>query len=31
MSGRWARAMLTAYRFAGAAAYPLVGPYVAQT
>jgi 3-deoxy-D-manno-octulosonic-acid transferase len=29
MSGRWARTMLTAYRFAGAAAYPLVGPYVA--
>ncbi|RVA88583.1 lipid IV(A) 3-deoxy-D-manno-octulosonic acid transferase, partial [Mesorhizobium sp. M7A.F.Ca.CA.004.02.1.1] len=29
MSGRWARAMLSAYRFAGAAAYPLVGPYVA--
>ncbi|WP_292647554.1 glycosyltransferase N-terminal domain-containing protein, partial [Mesorhizobium sp.] len=29
MSGRWARAMLSAYRFAGAVAYPLVGPYVA--
>ncbi len=29
MSERWARAMLTAYRFAGAAAYPLIGPYVA--
>ena len=29
MSERWARAMLAAYRFAGAAAYPLVGGYVA--
>ena len=29
MSERWARAALTAYRYAGAAAYPLVGPYVA--
>ncbi len=29
MSERWARAMLTAYRFAGAAAYPLVGGYIA--
>lgn len=29
MSERWARAMLTAYRLAGAAAYPLIGPYVA--
>ncbi len=28
MSERWARAMLSAYRFAGAAAYPLVGGYV---
>jgi 3-deoxy-D-manno-octulosonic-acid transferase len=28
MSERWARAMLTAYRFAGAAAYPLIGGYV---
>ena len=29
MSERWARAILTAYRFAGAAAYPMVGGYVA--
>ncbi|MEX0404619.1 lipid IV(A) 3-deoxy-D-manno-octulosonic acid transferase [Aquibium sp. LZ166] len=29
MSERWARAMLTAYRLAGAAAYPLVGGYIA--
>ena len=29
MSERWARTMLSAYRFAGAAAYPLIGPYVA--
>ena len=29
MSERWARAALTAYRYAGAAAYPLIGPYVA--
>jgi 3-deoxy-D-manno-octulosonic-acid transferase len=29
MSERWARAMLTAYRFAGAAAYPFVGGYIA--
>ena len=29
MSERWARTMLSAYRFAGAAAYPLVGGYVA--
>ena len=29
MSERWARAMLSAYRYAGAAAYPLIGPYVA--
>ena len=29
MSERWARAMLSAYRFAGSAAYPLVGTYVA--
>ncbi len=28
MSEKWARAMLSAYRFAGAAAYPLVGGYV---
>ncbi len=28
MSERWARTMLGAYRFAGAAAFPLVGPYV---
>jgi 3-deoxy-D-manno-octulosonic-acid transferase len=28
MSERWARAILSAYRFAGAAAYPLVGGYV---
>ena len=28
MSERWARAMLSVYRFAGAAAYPLVGGYV---
>ena len=29
MSERWARAMLTTYRWAGAAAYPLIGGYVA--
>lgn len=29
MSERWARTMLSAYRFAGAAAYPLIGGYVA--
>lgn len=29
MSVGWARTILTMYRFAGAAAYPLVGPYVA--
>jgi len=29
MSERRARAMLSMYRFAGAAAYPLIGPYVA--
>ena len=29
MSERWARAVLTAYRLAGAAAYPLIGTYVA--
>ena len=29
MSERWARAMLTAYRFAGAVAYPFVGGYIA--
>ncbi|MGB6118263.1 MAG: lipid IV(A) 3-deoxy-D-manno-octulosonic acid transferase [Mesorhizobium sp.] len=29
MSERWARAILTGYRWAGAAAYPLVGGYVA--
>jgi 3-deoxy-D-manno-octulosonic-acid transferase len=29
MSERWARAMLTAYRWTGAAAYPLIGGYVA--
>lgn len=29
MSERWARTILTAYRWAGAAAYPLVGGYVA--
>jgi 3-deoxy-D-manno-octulosonic-acid transferase len=28
MSERWARAVLSAYRFAGAAAYPLIGGYV---
>ena len=28
MSGRWARTVLTAYRFAGAAAYPVIGAYV---
>jgi 3-deoxy-D-manno-octulosonic-acid transferase len=28
MSERWARAILSAYRFAGAAAYPLIGGYV---
>ena len=29
MSERWARAILTTYRWAGAAAYPLIGTYVA--
>lgn len=29
MSERWARALLTTYRWAGAAAYPLVGGYIA--
>lgn len=29
MSERWARALLTTYRWAGAAAYPVVGGYVA--
>ena len=29
MSERWARAMLAAYRWAGAAAYPVIGGYVA--
>jgi 3-deoxy-D-manno-octulosonic-acid transferase len=29
MSERWARAFLRAYRYAGAAAYPMVGTYVA--
>lgn len=29
MSARWARTMLGAYRWLGAGAYPLVGPYVA--
>ena len=29
MSGRWARVMLSAYRYAGAAAYPLARPYIA--
>ena len=29
MSERRARALLSVYRFAGAAAYPLIGPYVA--
>src|SRR5690606_35293332 len=29
MSGRWARFILSAYRWAGAAAYPMVGGYVA--
>lgn len=29
MSERWARAILTTYRLAGAAAYPLIGGYVA--
>ncbi len=29
MSERWARAMLSAYRLMGAAAYPLIGGYVA--
>ena len=28
MSGRWARAILSAYRLAGAAAYPVMGTYV---
>jgi 3-deoxy-D-manno-octulosonic-acid transferase len=28
MSARWARTVLSAYRLAGAAAYPLAGPYV---
>lgn len=29
MSERWARALLTTYRLAGAAAYPMIGGYVA--
>lgn len=29
MSERWARAILTTYRWAGAAAYPMIGGYVA--
>jgi 3-deoxy-D-manno-octulosonic-acid transferase len=29
MSERWARALLTTYRLAGAAAYPLIGGYIA--
>ena len=29
MSERWARAILTTYRWAGAAAYPVIGTYVA--
>lgn len=29
MSERWARAMLTGYRWMGAAIYPIVGPYLA--
>ena len=29
MSEKWARTVLAAYRLAGAAAFPLVGPYVA--
>ncbi|MBX3581603.1 MAG: lipid IV(A) 3-deoxy-D-manno-octulosonic acid transferase [Rhizobiaceae bacterium] len=29
MSERWARALLATYRLAGAAAFPLVGPYIA--
>lgn len=29
MSERWARALLTTYRWAGAAAYPMIGGYVA--
>ncbi|MGN6471589.1 MAG: 3-deoxy-D-manno-octulosonic acid transferase, partial [Rhizobiaceae bacterium] len=29
MSERWARAILSAYRLTGAAAYPLIGGYVA--
>jgi 3-deoxy-D-manno-octulosonic-acid transferase len=29
MSEAWARAAMTVYRLAGAAAYPLIGPYVA--
>ncbi|MDP3897272.1 MAG: glycosyltransferase N-terminal domain-containing protein, partial [Mesorhizobium sp.] len=29
MSERWARALLTGYRWAGAAVYPVVGGYVA--
>lgn len=29
MSGRWARAILSTYRLAGAAAYPIMGTYVA--
>lgn len=29
MSERWARSILTAYRYAGAAAYPLIGGYLA--
>ncbi len=29
MSEKWARTVLSAYRWAGAAAFPLVGPYIA--
>ena len=29
MSEKWARTVLAAYRLAGAAAFPLVGPYIA--
>ena len=29
MSERWARTILSAYRWAGAAAYPFIGTYVA--
>ena len=28
MSEKWARMLLSAYRLAGSAAFPLVGPYV---